>query len=259
MRTTVNAPTERHRVLTNAEMAALRLRYRDGDLTARDDLVLHNLALVRKIASTYMPITKSLEIEDLEQYGVMGLLKAIDRWDPERGAFSTCAVWWIRQAITRSIAQYDAMIRSPVYVLTKANKARHKQSTGEALNAQEMEVLEQTYAFTNPLSLDAPSAGDDKDLTIGMLIRSDMVITTSTIPWETWWGWCQQVRCSERDAHIAYLHTFGLCDEGMTLQTVADQYGVSRERVRQLCEKVYRALRGHPALRELWEKRLRAA
>ena len=105
------------KLLTKAEEYELAVSAKHGSSDAANKLIRANLRLVISIAKKYAPHTKSLELLDLVQEGNLGLLKAVERYDPSLGfRFSTYATWWIRQAITRGIADQDRMIRLPIYV-----------------------------------------------------------------------------------------------------------------------------------------------
>ena len=129
-------------LLTPEQEVSLALAYQNGDMSARDKIIKSNLRLVVSIAKRYRSAT--LTIDDLIQEGNMGLQKAVDKYDPTKGfKFSTYATWWIRQAITRGIADKDRLIRTPAHRYEKIRTiqkymAEYKKENGENPTAKEI-------------------------------------------------------------------------------------------------------------------------
>ena len=110
-------------LLTAEEEKELAERNLRGDMEAREQLICANLRLVISIAKKYAPKVKSMTIQDLIQEGNCGLMRAVEKFDPAMGfRFSTYATWWIRQAVTRALADQDRMVRIPVHAFEDINK-----------------------------------------------------------------------------------------------------------------------------------------
>ncbi len=172
-------------LLTQEEEINLSLRYKQGDAKAREKLINSNLRLVVSIAKKYE--TKFLTIDDLIEEGNLGLFKAVEKFDPNRGfKFSTCATWWIRQAITRSLADKEKMVRLPVHRIEKLKRINNyinyfEQKEGykpnisqiaEYLEIKEKEIENILNDSRDWTSLETP-IGESEDATIGDLISDD--------------------------------------------------------------------------------------
>ncbi len=237
----------------------LRLLVRDSE-QAWEHLIKANTRLVVSVAKKY--IGRGVPFLDLIQEGNMGLMKAVEKFDYTRGfRFSTYATWWIRQAITRSIADQGRTIRIPVHMIDRIRelyKVSHalEQKLGRkplaAEIAKEMEVNVRKVQWMMriswlPLSLESP-VGDEEDSELGMFVEDDMTPSPMEVTYKSMLrDKIDEVlnTLSPREARILRLR-FGL-DSGRsyTLEEVGQKFGLTRERIRQIEGKALRQLR-HP-------------
>ena len=245
-------------LLSNEEEKELAIAVENGDLEAKQRLAEANLRLVVSIAKRY--VGRGMQFLDLIQEGNMGLMKAVDKFDYSKGfKFSTYATWWIRQAITRAIADQARTIRIPVHMVETINKLVREQRNllqelgqdptpeqiAERMDMTPDKVREILKIAQEPVSLETP-IGEEDDSNLGDFVADNNIVTPE--------GNVESVMLrehidallgdlKERERQVIVLR-FGLEDgHPRTLEEVGKEFNVTRERIRQIEAKALRKLR----------------
>lgn len=235
-------------------------------LAAKQKFVMCNLKLVRQIALGYRKTYPSVEIEDLFQMGVIGLIRATEKWDPSREfMFSTYATWWIRQSLTRNATDFGSLIRIPVHMKEKIYKVEEylenyneffgfdpeDLEAADALEISEKEYLQITeaiYSFSSIHSITNRNSELSCNVVYPNIQESDFCDPSSLIERNMFVEQLNNIldTLTEREAGVIS-RRFGVnCDGSMTLDEIGKIYGVTRERIRQIESKCMTKLR-HPS------------
>jgi RNA polymerase primary sigma factor len=247
-------------LLTHEEEIDLSKRAKQGDARARQRLIEKNLRLVVSVAKKYRGY--GLPFEDLIQEGNIGLMKAVEKFDPDRGfRFSTYATWWIRQAVQRAVADKGRTIRVPVHMTEKIRKVSRalselavevereptEQEVARRLGWDPEEVRLTMSAMPDATSLDQPVSSEDTASQLGDFIEDERVSDTpDTVMREMETSQLKEaIEGLPERARYVLVRRYGLDDrEPATLAELGDELDISRERVRQLQREAERILKG---------------
>ena len=256
-------------LLTGNEEKELAKKIEKGDIESRNKLIQANLRLVVSIAKRYVGRSPNLTLLDLIQEGNLGLARAVDKFDYRRGfKFSTYATWWIRQAITRALADQSRTIRIPVHMVETISKftqvKRHllqdlgREPLPEEIAAEmgvDVEKIRHIIKISqDTISFEAPIGDEDEDSSLGDFIEDEKGITPAQAAALRLLG--DQIKeiivdLAPREQKILKMR-FGL-DDGVThtLEEVGNEFGITRERIRQIEFKALEKIRQHHNLKKL--------
>ncbi|GJG35945.1 MULTISPECIES: sigma-70 family RNA polymerase sigma factor [Prevotella] len=252
------------RMISTDEEVALAQRIKQGDSSALEELTRANLRFVVSVAKQYQ--NQGLSLPDLINEGNLGLIKAAQRFDETRGfKFISYAVWWIRQSILQAIAEQSRLVRLPlnqVGSVNKVNRAANKfeqvyerrpsaEELASDVNLPEEKVERAMKSHSRHVSVDAPFADDDGGSLLDVLPNGNIPDTDRPLIQESLREEVSRVLMHLSDRERAVIEAyFGLGQPELTLEEIAEKYGLTRERVRQIKEKAIRRLR-HKTKNEL--------
>lgn len=260
-------------LIDNEEEVVLAKRILAGDEEAKNLLAKSNLRLVVSIAKKYTGRSPDLSLLDLIQEGNIGLFKAVEKYDFSKGfKFSTYATWWIRQAITRALADQSRTIRIPVHMVETIAKYKQvfrklSQDLGRDPLSEEMAIemdldIEKIHMIENitqeTISLEKPIGDEDDKSSLGEFIADDKIASPEQESSRRILG--DQIQeilesLSDKEREIVEMRNGLGVHEGYqhTLEEVGARFNVTRERIRQIEAKVHEKLRNHPQIHKLKE------
>jgi RNA polymerase primary sigma factor len=247
----------REELITVEEEVELAQRIRKGDKDALEKLTRANLRFVVSVAKQYQ--NQGLSLPDLINEGNLGLIKAAEKFDETRGfKFISYAVWWIRQSILQALAEQSRIVRLPlnqVGSLNKINKAFNKfeqeyertptpEELADTLELPKEKVTDTLRVSGRHVSVDAPFQDGDENSLLDILINSDSPKADNKLICESLMKEIERAlsTLTDRESDIVR-YFFGINCQEMTLEEIGEQFGLTRERVRQIKEKAIRRLR----------------